>query len=640
MLSRAGHYRSRWQLREPVGVELGTLAVVGGALLWLGFRAGGYFPVTWNVATVALLAVVAALLLTRRHFAFGPLDAALLLGWVALLSWTWLSVIWSIAPADSVLEGERTLMYLASGAAVLVVASRRGPRTVAIAILAATTIICVSALVSRLVEVTPLPYQRLGGPVEYWNALGILAASGICLALAMAAHERGRLARAAAGASLPVLVCALYLTFSRGSWVALALGLVTLTAVDLDRRALVASGAALVLPCAVVIAAAATAHALVTPNARTAATAADAHRLAAVVLAMCCVAAGLAVRVPRFAVSLPKVSDARIVRFGLAGIACALIVFVVVAGGGPGPVAGRAIRAFDAAPPATSSGLNDRLASFSGSGRGEYWRVAVVTFASGPFVGHGAGTYGRLWLMKRHDTLNVQDAHSLYLETMTELGLVGLMFLLAVLAVPLYAAGRARAVAYVPALTATFIAIAAHAGIDWDWEMPVVTVTLVACGAALVAAARGEPAPLRRGKRVGGLFVVLFLVGSGLVFLIGNRDLDAASTVASTNNATALRSAAAAARRWVPWSPDPLHWLASLDLAHGDRRNARRLLSAAISKDSTDWSLWVAMAAASEGRARTTALSKAHRLDPRGTDVMQAAAQYGLPTPDPQIGRG
>lgn len=115
-------------------------------------------------------------------------------------------------------------------------------------------------------------------------------------------------------------------------------------------------------------------------------------------------------------------------------------------------------RAFDATPPSGASDLNTHLVSLSGSGRGEYWRVALTTFTSAPIVGHGAGTFGRLWLIKRPDTLNVQDAHSLYLETLSELGIVGLALLLAVLAVPLVAARRVLRTPYIPALTAAYIA--------------------------------------------------------------------------------------------------------------------------------------------------------------------------------------
>ena len=63
---------------------------------------------------------------------------------------------------------------------------------------------------------------------------------------------------------------------------------------------------------------------------------------------------------------------------------------------------------------------------------------------------------------------SVRDAHSLYLETAAELGLVGLAALLALFGGVVVAARRART----PAAAAALAAWAVHAGVDWDWELP------------------------------------------------------------------------------------------------------------------------------------------------------------------------
>jgi hypothetical protein len=198
-----------------------------------------------------------------------------------------------------------------------------------------------------------------------------------------------------------------------------------------------------------------------------------------------------------------------------------------------------------------------------------------------------------------------------------------------VLAVPLLAARRVIGTAYIPALTAAYIAFLAHAAIDWDWEMPVVTISELACGAAIVAAARAEPPPLRRSIRIGGLALALGLGGCTLVLLVGNRDLSAATAAAASGQDT-LQARARAAQRWVPWSPDPPRWLAALQLERGNRPAARRLLAAGLARDATDWSLWLEMAAASDGPARTRAITTAVRLNPKGPEVLQTALQYGL----------
>ena len=97
----------------------------------------------------------------------------------------------------------------------------------------------------------------------------------------------------------------------------------------------------------------------------------------------------------------------------------------------------------------------------------------------------------------------MQDAHSLYIETAAELGLVGVACLLTLLA-----GHRARArSAYLrePALIAGRIAalavFAVHAGLDWDWEMPAVAgVAIVLAGMLLAradaAAATGPAASI------------------------------------------------------------------------------------------------------------------------------------------------
>jgi O-antigen ligase len=613
----------------PVAVAITAL------LLWLAFRDGGFFPDTWNIATLVGLWLVVVVLVWRRQVMLGRLDAALLAGLAGLSLWTTLSLVWSIAPAASLEEGERTLLYFASAAALLLLFSCRDARAAAIAVCASAAIVCAYSLGDRLIAVNPLPYSRLGGPVGYWNALGVLAAAGACLAVALIAHERRAAARAAAGGAVPILVAALYLTFSRGSWIVLAIGLAVAAATDARKRELAGAAAAVVLPCAAVVALGAWAHALTTPVAPQAAVEADAHRYAIAIVLACAASAGLAVRAPRLAALLPRFSFRRV---AAATVVCGLTI-AVVAAGGPRSLASAASRAFDAPPPDTATGLNTHLASLSGSVRGDLWEVAATSFAREPLAGNGAGTYGRLWLMKRQQAIRMQDAHNLYLETLAELGVIGLILLLAVLAVPLVAARRVLRATYVPALAGTYIALLAHAALDWDWEMPIVIVTALSCGAAIVAAARGTPRPLRRGIRLGGASLAIGLVGCTLVVLVANRDLSSAAAAAETGSA-AVESRARVAERWAPWSPDPPRWLASVQLGRGNRGEARRLLRTALDRDSTDWSLWLEMAVATDGAARTRAITTAVRLNPRGGEVALTAVRYGLiPTVGPHAVR-
>jgi O-antigen ligase len=121
--------------------------------------------------------------------------------------------------------------------------------------------------------------------------------------------------------------------------------------------------------------------------------------------------------------------------------------------------------------------------------RSVYWGVARAAVADNPLAGAGAGTFGEAYRAERPQGPVARNAHSLYLETLDELGIVGLVLLLATLAIPV-AAGVRRGAAAAPAV-AGYTTFLLHAGIDLDWTMPAVAVAALALGAA--AAAGGRP---------------------------------------------------------------------------------------------------------------------------------------------------
>lgn len=121
-----------------------------------------------------------------------------------------------------------------------------------------------------------------------------------------------------------------------------------------------------------------------------------------------------------------------------------------------------------------------------GEQRPAYWRVAWHDGEAHPILGSGAGTYARHWHDERPLPVNVQDAHSLYLETFAEIGAAGLLLLVTGLGTPLLVLFRKRATPAVASLAPAYVAFLVHAGIDWDWEMPLVTLPALACAATLV----------------------------------------------------------------------------------------------------------------------------------------------------------
>ena len=122
--------------------------------------------------------------------------------------------------------------------------------------------------------------------------------------------------------------------------------------------------------------------------------------------------------------------------------------------------------------------------------RPAYWNVALADASEHVVLGSGAGSFDDYWLEHRPIPAHVRDAHSLYLETAAELGIVGLALLLVALGAPLAAAARTRENRLVTTAAAAYVAFLVHAGLDWDWEMPVTTFAGLACGAALLVSAR------------------------------------------------------------------------------------------------------------------------------------------------------
>lgn len=162
-----------------------------------------------------------------------------------------------------------------------------------------------------------------------------------------------------------------------------------------------------------------------------------------------------------------------------------------------------------------------------------YWRAALEQYEEHPALGSGAGTYQLHWPEHRPqdlsvlDTPDVLDAHSLYLEALAELGPVGLVLLVAALGIPLVAAVSHRRDHLVVLALPPYLAYLVHAGLDWDWELPAVTLAGLACAAGTLVAARpgrrgvALSGPIRAGllavALAGGAFAVVRLfVGRGL----------------------------------------------------------------------------------------------------------------------------
>jgi len=433
---------------------------------------GGYFdrPRLWAAIVAWALLAIVAIVLPRPLPASTPGRLALG-GLAALTAWTALSLTWAPDAGATGDDLQRLLLYLPYLAAAIAVL--RTPLTEPL-LLAAITGACAYGLSERfgLVDLAAVTTagDRLAYPLSYWNGTGAFAALGLILAAALAGdRDRAAGLRAAAAAAGPLLALTLLLTFSRGAFGALAAGLLVLMALS-PSRARIAG----VLVTVGLGGAAAGALAAAVGGLRTEAGAGGAA-LAILLGAMAaCALAGRA---------LARRPDAPLAWLRTAALAASVLVLAgtIAAMVSTERVPGRDVP--EAGP--------QRLASVQ-SNRYAYWKVAVEAFADHPLTGEGSGGFRTAWLREREFRESVRDAHSLYFETAAELGLFGLLALALLLVGCALAAARAGPAA--AGSVAALAAFALHAGIDWDWELPALTLVALALAAGLMASPNREPA--------------------------------------------------------------------------------------------------------------------------------------------------
>jgi hypothetical protein len=602
----------------------------------VGCWSGGYFETTWGWLTLVLFWTAALVLVLAASPSLTRGEALFSAALGALLVWTLLSVFWASSADEPVREAERLLVYVAVALAAPLLVPRSRHTQLLGGALAGITAVAAVALTTRLFPdhlptAEDIDGYRLAEPIGYWNALGLFSALGVLLSLGFVAYARSATGRALAGAALVVLAPTLYFTFSRGAWLALGVGL--LTTVALDPRRLRSVTSTLVAAPAPILAVwlASRSPALTQLDTTLDAASEQGRRLAFAILALCLLNAALVRwlvllsqrwRLPRRA--------ARAVGLALLGLAGLALIGAFARFGGPVKIAHRLDAEFRAPPPKTEGDLNARLFNLSSPGRYQQWRVAWQMVEEHPVLGAGAGSYERYWHRDRPVPGKIRDAHSLYLEMLAELGPAGLGLLLLALGVPGAAAVKARRRPLVPAAGGAYVAYLVHAGVDWDWEMPAVTLTALLCAVAILAAGRpDEVRPLSRAVRGGLLVMSVPFVALAFAGLAGNGAL--AASRSADDRATA-EAEARKAMRWAPWSANAIEQLGEVQFEYGDLNAARQSFRRAIAKNPQDWDLWFDLAIASDGPTLREAVARATYLNPLDPEL--AALRHALELQD------
>ncbi|MGA9633667.1 MAG: O-antigen ligase family protein [Solirubrobacterales bacterium] len=618
-----------------------TTAVVAVLVVLLSLGAGGYSAGLRSAIAVvswaAILGGIAFGLLPRSRIPGAALVAGGMLTVLALLSA--ISVAWG-SDAGAAVEATVLVAAYLGIFALTVLAAREGDARSWLAGLAlGIALVGALAVLNRLIpglpggdeqiaNLLPSARGRLSYPIGYWNATACLLAFGALLMIWLGATARTQAGRATAVATIPMLALGIYLASSRGAFAALLLGIVVLVGIGPRRLVLLSSIAIGGLGAGFAIAVASRRTELlnaVGPHVGSQ----GADVVGVTVLSMLFVA-GVRLALDGTAQRL-RVSPL-LARVGVGALVVGCIVGAALAD------PSKRFDEFKSVPANQESGrstfITSHLASGSGSGRWQFWGVAIDAFGDEPVHGIGAGGFAAYWTEHAPISRATKQAHSLYLEKLGDLGPLGLLTVVGFLVVPIAVGVRRRAAmpgGEAGVAIALGAAVALSAGIEWIFQIPVVFGVGVVVMAVLSGPSLAAPLQTFEARRSGAgsrpaLKAVLTVLGCAAVLVAGDqflaqRSLDASQSAARTGD---LHEAAVRARRAIalePWAAEPHLQLALVQESAGALPAAARSIEKAIEDAPDDWSLWLVRAriATRQGRLdeALSALARARRLNPR-----------------------
>jgi len=651
---------------SPSGPELGPNTVV---------------QITLTLAGGLLVALAFARHQAANNRVFG-LAAALAM--FALAAFTALSVNWSVAPANSWLEANRTLAYGAAfaGAIALVRLAAGRWRSIIAGVLLATVIVSAYAVASKIVPEAldaAGSQARLSVPLGYSNAVGLTAALGIAPALWLGSRREGHgVLGALAAPALCILMVALVLSYSRGAVLAAVISVAFwLAVVPLRLRALsmLAIGG---VAAAAVVAWSLRQPGLANDNVALASRSAAGHRLGLILLGALVVAA-LAALLVRFAGDRAPLAPARRRKLGIAALVALALVPVAAAG-----AAAHSSRGLFGTvshgwyelttPNAQQPGNGVSRLTSTGSQQALYWSYALDVFDANPLTGAGAGSYSVASQRFMTSPAKSLNAHGYVVETLADLGLVGLgLSLLVALgwgiaAVRSVGPVRSRAPnAASPerigllTLIAVVIAFAVHSALDWTYFVPCDAVIALLCagwvagrGPAGVSSAgrislqRLGRSPVAAAGAAAAIAVALVVawsqwqplrseqIAAAGSLALGNADTELISNHnrAGSRDLAVARADELAAIKRDPLDITPLINLAGVYVQAGDTALAQQTLERAVTLQPSNAASWFALWELDNpipryAKVAAQALAVAYRLSPYDPGLVRKAIETG-----------
>ncbi|HEY7619450.1 MAG TPA: O-antigen ligase family protein [Solirubrobacteraceae bacterium] len=620
------------------GLQLGPLTkvelavdVAAGGLVAAAVIAGGHTRRLWGALTLALMG--------------------------ALVVLTALSITWAVEPSAAWEEANRTLAYLAtmaSGVALVRLFPQRWTSLLNGVVLAGVAI-CGYALLTKVFPGALNPdevYARLREPFGYWNAVGLMAALAAPACLYLGARRSGHAAVSAlAYPALGLLIATLLLAYSRGALLALACGCAVWFAVVPLRLRGVVVLATSALGGGMVALWTFAQNPLSSDNVPLADRISAGHELGILLVAMVIVLllAGMAIG---FAAAQRAPSPDTRRQAGVVVLTALALVPVVFVGAlalserGLGGSLSKGWKDLTDPQASTPANAPNRLTAV-GSVRARYWNEALKMFRAHKVLGVGAGGYATERPRFRNDTLDVRHAHGYVVQTLADMGILGMAVSLALLAAWLAAAertvgvfGRSRRAPWTPervgmaTLLAICVVFGVHSIVDWTWFVPGNAILALLCAGWLAGRGptdepieRREPArvavrdPVRIALATGAAAIALVAAWTSWQPQRAVAKGSEALATAEAGNFPQARGQIADAEKINPLSVDLLFQQSAIAAAGGDVAGARRALQDAVRKEPANPATWLNLAQFELDQGNKpqalSAIGSALYLDPR-----------------------
>ena len=626
---------------EPSGRALGVVpfvlaALVGGTLLGAAFAGDGsnvegVLPVGGSAVvllTAMLLSVAFGLVAAPR---IGWTGAALVVAMLLLVAWTGAAAWWSIAADrswDAFNKSAAFAAFLGLGVVLAAVGGRSAVRLGAGLLAVVTGAVLTWALVAKSVPSLDPDgdrVARLREPVEYWNALALLADIALALGLWLGAAPGHRvLVRVGGGLLVFVATLSLLLTLSRVGVATAAVVVLFWLTLSAGRRVegavlLVASA----IPAALVGGWAFTRPALVEDVAERADRVEDGAVLGFLALVGAAVVIVAVALGSRRALGEDRRRKAGRLLLAVAGVCAATL------------LAGFAVAVGSAISSDVSCAEleNDpsRLGSLDLSNRWCWWNEAVDVYAGSAPEGAGSGTFEIARKRYRSDARNVVQPHSVPLQQLADGGVVALgLFIALVLAAGATSAAALRRLdggerAAAVALVAAPVAYLLHALVDYNWNFLAVTAPVMVALGVLAGAGR---APGTRRTRpvlaIGGCLLAVVLLSSFALPRLAEVRVRESTRALGQGDLVRARDRADWARRFNPFSVEPIFALARIRETQGFRRSAEETYVDAVELQPENPETWYALGlfefqvAPRRLCAAYRFLNQAYTLDPVG----------------------